>query len=373
MLVARSSKWRSAVFCKAFRAELRVRVIAIVAFATAATAWAPCVVFAPDWPGGGGGVGSVGQHAIYVIREGGAARYRVTLIPRVKVRGNPNDVGILIPTPSVPEFQTVASNVFDEASLLTQPLWRQRSRSSFNSGCGFPTGDLDGAFDVSGEDDVTVVSRQTVGDFDVVVLSAQTSAAIIEWLDEAGFAHGVDDDSALDGYVASGWLFTAMRRLDANPEAEDRVFVWQTDPVAMSYDADEVVYPMGLTAISASGTDATRVLIYAIADERLTFDGAETVYANRISSIELGRIRDDAPNFGSLLTEGAFLTRLKRDYAVFEDKPDFTLDETGSTEFREVRFASLLWFGVGDWYWVAPLAAWMFVGRVVRRRRVSRA
>ena len=79
------------------------------------------------------------------------------------------------------------------------------------------------------------------------------------------------------------------------------------------------------------------------------------------------------PSFGGLLTEGSFLTRLQRDYAVFEDKPDFTLDETVSTEFREVRFASLLWPGVGDWFWVAPLAVWMLVGRLARRRRASRA
>ena len=371
MSVAHSSKWRSAVCCNAFHARLRVHILAVVAFATAATAWAPCVVFAPDRPGGAGGFGSVGQHAIYVIRQGTEARYRVTLIPRVKVRGNPNDVGILIPTPSPPEFQTVAANVFDEASMLTQPLLRRRSRRSFSSGCG---ADDDVAFDASGEDDgVTVVSRQTVGDFIVVVLSAQTSEAIIEWLEQHNYKHGVEDDSALESYVAAGWFFTAMRRLNADPEAEDRSFMWQTDPVAMSYDADEVVYPMGLTAISASGSDSTRVLIYAIADERLTFDGAETGYANRISGVELRRIRDDAPNFGGLLTEGSFLTRLKRDYAVFEDKPDFTLDETVSTEFREVRFASLLAPGVGDWFWVAPLAAWMLMGRLVRRRRASRA
>ena len=291
----------------------------------------------------------------------------------MKVRGNPNDVGILIPTPSPPEFQTVSSNVFDEASVLTQPLLRRRSRRSFSSGCG--ADDDSDAFDVAGpvDDGATVVSRQTVGDFDVVVLSAQTSAAIIEWLDAHNYVHGVDDQSALESYVAAGWFFTAMRRLNADPNAKDRVVVWQTDPVAMSYDADEVVYPMGLTAISASGTDQTRVLIYAIAGERLRFDGAETGYANRISGVELRRIRDDVPSFGGLLTEGSFLTRLQRDYAVFEDKPDFTLDETVSTEFREVRFASLLWPGVGDWFWVAPLAVWMLVGRLARRRRASRA
>ena len=62
---------------------------------------------------------------------------------------------------------------------------------------------------------------------------------------------------------------------------------------------------------------------------------------------------------------GVFLTRLERDYAVFEDKPDFLLDETESVEFREAPFASLL-PGVGDWFWMTLPCGWLLVGRVRR-------
>ena len=363
---ARSCNWRSAVCCNPVPRSWRASFIALVLFALTSRAWGPCVVFGPP----GGGFGSVGQQAIYVVQAGSAAKYRVVLVPRVQVRGNPNDVGILVPTPSVPEFQTVGARVFDEGGWLTAPLWRSRSGGG---GCGFAGSEDDIAVDSpTAADGTTVISEQTVGDFVVAVLSAQTSSALIEWLDENGYAHGVEDDSVLDEYVSAGWVFTAMRRhveggMEGDPEPD--MFLWDTEPVAMSYDADELHYPMRLAALSASATDSTRVLVYTIAPERLTFEGARTRYANRISDIELRSIRDEAPSFGALLSPGVFLTRLERDYSVFEDKPDFTLDATESNEFREVLFGSLLWPGVGDWFWLAPLAAWLLSRRLRRRRR----
>ncbi|MBT5537063.1 DUF2330 domain-containing protein, partial [Candidatus Poribacteria bacterium] len=324
---ARSYSWLSAVCCNSLSRPWRVVVVALALFALTCKAWGPCVVFGPP----GGGFGSVGQQAIYVVQPGSAAKYRVVLVPRVQVRGNPTDVGILVPTPSPPEFQTVGASVFDEGGWLTAPLWRSRSNGG---GCGFVGGDDEVAVDSPTADDgTTVISQQTVGDFDVVVLSAHTSSALIEWLDANGYAHGVDDDSVLDEYVADGWVFTAMRRhvedgIFGDPEPD--LFLWDTEPVAMTYDADELHYPMRLAALSASTTDSTRVLVYTIADERLTFEGARTRYANRISDIELRSIRDQAPSFGALLSPGVFLTRLERDYSVFEDKPDFTLDATES-------------------------------------------
>ena len=293
-------------------------MVALILLALAGDAWCPCyVVGPPDIV-----LGSVGQQAVYVIRPGTAARYRVVLVPRVQVRGNPDDVGILVPTPSAPEFQTVGASVFNEGARLTAPLLRRRSTSSRGSGCGF-SGSDDESFDADPtllDDGTTVISQQTVGGFDVTVLAAQNSSALIEWLDENGYAHGVDDDSVLDEYVANGWVFTAMRRAVQEGDKRDRSFVWDTAPVAMSYDADELHYPMALAALSASTSDATKVLVYTIADQRMTFEGARTTYANRVSDFELRTIR----LLGTI--------RREHNYLPLVNMADATLDEDWPNE-----------------------------------------
>lgn len=331
--------------------------------------WSPCIVVAPA----SGPVVSVGQSAIYVIGEGESTRYRVVLIPQVQVRGNPSEFGILVPTPGEPTFDIVGSNVFSDAAFITRPQWRSRSGSG---GCGILATDTDDVFldgggtlsPTSGRasgDSVTIASQQTVGAFNVTVLSARTSSALISWLDRHGYAHGVDDDTVLDAYVRDGWIFTAMR-VDGR-QLREGVSLFDTEPVAMIYETNSLTYPLRLAALSASRTDATRLVLYVIGRDRMSFDGARTRYANRISQIELDRIREDAPNFGALIARGNFVTKLQRDYALFEIKEDFDLLPTKEAEFQEVIFASA---GLsGEWLSLLLLMAVVGIHNGIRRPR----
>jgi hypothetical protein len=340
-------------------------LLAVVAFLTTLPrlGWAPCVVF----PEAGWNLWSVGQEAIYVVRPGSKAQYRVALIPRVMIRGNAPEFGVFVPTPSEPTLSAVGGTVFDEASLITQPLIRQRS--IFGDGCGrsdviyeSPVATEPGR----GEDeDVVVLQQKTVGVFDAVVLTAGSSSDLVAWLDEHGYRHGIEDARALDDYVAKRWVFTAMRlRRDVEPTDP---FTWQTEPAMLLYETDSLTYPMRLAALSASPSDATRLRLTIVADKRTTFDGARTRYANRVSRKELERIRADAPVFGGLLSEGAFITKLTREYSLFDIKDDFDFRATEAREYQETT--------ASYFYAVESLGALVLLGWCGRRafRRKGRS
>jgi len=338
-------------------------IVALLMMLVATSGWAVGVVFPePGW-----NLWSVGQEAIYVVRPGVRARFRVALIPRVVLRGNASEFGMLVPTPSEPTLSTVGGAVFDEASLITQPLSRQRSFLS--DGCG--GNDVAPGVPVTGvggaeERGVDVLQEKSVGAFEVAVLSAGSSSELVAWLDQHGYRHNVEETRVLDEYVAQRWVFTALR-LRRNPSPPEPLD-WQTEPLMLLYETDTLTYPMRLAALSASPSDATRLLLYIVAEKRMTFDGARTRYANRISRKELERIRADAPIFGGLLSEGVFLTKLSREYSLFDEKEDFTFRETVSREYQETTTTRRFeWAGFG----VLWLLGWC--GRYALRRKGRRA
>lgn len=331
------------------------RVGLVVFLLMSRVGWSQGVVFPePGW-----NLWSIGQEAIYVVRPGVKARYRVALIPRVQLRGNAPSFGMLLPTPSEPTLMTVGGSVFDEAARITQPLFR--GRSFLSEGCGgdsvpYPVGETEPA-----REGVTVLQEKTVGAFEVVVLSSGSSSELLRWLEEHGYTHGVEETRLLDDYIAHGWVFTAMRfRREALP-AEP--FLWQTEPVTLLYEAESLLYPMRLAALSASPSDAMRLRLYVVSDERVTFDGARTHYANRISRRELERIRADAPVFGGLLSEGVFLSQLTREYSLFDPKEDFEFRNTVSREYQEVtRTVSPFLYGT------SPFVGLLLLGWLLRKR-----
>lgn len=313
--------------------------------------WSQGVVFPePGW-----NVWSAGQEAIYVVRPGMRARYRVALIPRVQLQGNAPRFGMLLPTPSEPTLITIGGSVFDEAARITQPLFR--GSSFLSEGCGgdsvpYPVGEPE-------REGVTVLQEKRVGAFEVAVLSSRSSEELLRWLEEHGYSHGIEEDRLLDDYIAKGWVFTAMRfRREVLP-AEP--FSWQTEPLTLLYETENLLYPMRLAALSASPSDATRLRLYVVSDQRVTFDGARTRYANRISQRELERIRADAPVFGGLLSEGVFLTKLTREYSLFDSKEDFEFRHTVSREYHEVTRNPIL-------YGTSPLVGLLLLGGLLRKR-----
>lgn len=329
--------------------------------------YAPCVMFTPPDQE----LNGTGQRAFIAYDP---QTQEVNLVPSINISGEATEFAVVIPTPSIPKLDTVDRQIFRELNDLTMPVTRWRGGGG-SSGCNvFTTEDSDGVavFDDAAEEaGVTVISEQAVGAFDTVILTADNPMALTDWLDEHGYHHSIDDNAILQGYISQKWIFTAMR-LSAEFEGEGRrparFFDHAIDPILLTYRAEQLIYPLRLTSISArEGTDVT---VYILTPDKMHFPSAKVEYANRITDDERDAIRLRYPTFGSFIGESRYLTRLRRSFARTEMNTDFELTRhQDSHEFRRVRYMGitflpdllllgLMAIGYSAWRRIRPLKRW---------------
>jgi hypothetical protein len=265
----------------------------------------------------------------------------------------------LVPVPGLPTVAPASRYVFSYLSTLTRPAYRDRDGDwdCFQS----PSYDTE----PYANGGVEVISQQLVGYYDALVLGATEAPALFDSLTTWGFLHAGNEaaaTAALADYIADGWYFVAMR-VDTLALAE--LESWNShylalDPVQLTFAAAAPVYPMKISALSAS--DVSEVHLYVAADHRMTFAGADTYYANHIAEADRN-LRQAYPLLAEVLRPGVFLTRLYRGYRAAEMTEDVYLQRAPQDdEFRLVDYGG---FPVTGVLLLGPPAGWL----VWRRRR----
>ncbi|MBN1978872.1 MAG: DUF2330 domain-containing protein [Anaerolineae bacterium] len=240
-----------------------------------------------------GDVGMPAQKAIVVYDS---ESDHEDLILSIKLLSESSDAAWVVPVPSLPEVRAASTDWFVQLSNLTQPM---EYVSTSPCCCPFWIGATGGA-----PVGVEVVERERVGLYDVSILSADDPAALLEWLDANGYAFPDEGEPILDSYVRDGgWYFVAARVLPEEAESLDG----DVHPLWLSFDAQEPVYPMRLTALVGGAID---VLLYVLADHRMALDGFETEFAGELTLTPEEGEEENA--LVSLLTDRAyFVTRLR--------------------------------------------------------------
>jgi len=318
-----------------------------------------CVIF----PQNGRDIFGVAQRTILVFGEG-----EVSLIPQVHFEGDARDFGILVPVPAEPSLSTVGSNIFTEASFMTQPIIRQST-----SGCGcddnnqivgptffrsFAEGDLvqDAA---SG---VTVISEEIVGMFQAAILQATSADDLTQWLNENNYKFDPADAQVLADYITKNWFFVAMK-LDPSqvPPLINQWWAATTSPVKITFDyaKTSLTYPLKISAISTN--ERTEVLVYSIGKDPMRFPGAKVEYANEIDETEAESIALQYPTMANYIPPGVFVTKLRRTFTKSEMQQDIEIETTEDRrEFREIRYVNNSGFG---WAGILILALVLFFNR----------
>ncbi|MFC1573431.1 DUF2330 domain-containing protein [Candidatus Eisenbacteria bacterium] len=276
------------------------------------------------------------QRALVVFDED---QQKEELYVQAGFRGDITDFAWIIPVPSVPEVDTADADLFDEAERLTRPSYRHRGHDG-GCACGneivtTPLGGQDGG--------VVVYGESTVGIYATRIVGADSSAVLADSLTAWGYLHGANYDEVvetLDFYVERDWVFVAMRveEPDVDQPYPDYSYRGGTEPVHLSFDTVEPVYPMRISAMSAD--DISTVTVYVCADHRMTFPGADTRYANKINASELRAIREHYAHLGAILPEGCFLTKLRRQFTPDQMDSDILFVRADSDrEFHEIHYS----------------------------------
>lgn len=203
-----------------------------------------------------GDVEMPGQKAIIVYD---AERGHEDLILSIQLLGTSPEAAWVVPVPSPPQVKTASPEWFVQLSDLTQPKIETRYLPFPMLG-GMATGPERGG--------VEVLSREQVGVYDISILSAEEPGALLEWLNKNDYTFPEEGQPILDAYIKEGWYFMATRVLPG----EAAKLEGDVQPLWLSFDAEQAVYPMRLTSLVDRYMD---VLIYVLTDHRMEMAGAD--------------------------------------------------------------------------------------------------
>lgn len=209
---------------------------------------------------------------------------------QIRYAGEPGKVAWVIPLPAVPAFSVGADALFTNLENGTVPTYGFTTRTD---DCGPPgvDGGSAGAGGASGDSgdpgDADILLRETVGTFDITVLSGGDVDEVIAWIDFNGYQQHPDAAPILAEYVQEGMLFavielTAGAGLDA------------THPIVLRYEGTEPRVPLRLTRIAA--TEDMDVRTFFLSDTRMvpTHDRHVRVNPLTIDWVSLGASYEEA-------------------------------------------------------------------------------
>ncbi|MEX0717406.1 MAG: DUF2330 domain-containing protein [Planctomycetaceae bacterium] len=166
-----------------------------------------------------------------------AAKKTQHFIRQASFRGEADDFGFIVPTPSQPELEEAGDDAFPYLLTLTEPEVIERHRP--RGGCSIGCGDDLGVATLS-KPAVRVLAEKTVAGYDAVVLEADTSNALVDWLEQHGYAYSPEIEAWAQPYVDDGWKFTALK-VAKHEGTEDSVVA--ASALRISFQTDEPLFP----------------------------------------------------------------------------------------------------------------------------------
>jgi uncharacterized membrane protein YgdD (TMEM256/DUF423 family) len=186
---------------------------------------------------------------------------------------------------------------------------------------------------------VTVEATATVGSYDVATLKAEKAEDLRAWLSENGFSElPGEGDRIVQDYIAEGWRFVAAK---LRREGEG---VATPHPLMVTFPAERPIYPMRLTALSASDV---YLELFIVSNE-----GAKSELLTREcctgplrASSDDGSFRAsgllfpvDHPGLKPLLWVGGRITKLAGTLRPQDMGADLTFRPTPSKPYRQVLY-----------------------------------
>ncbi len=303
-------------------------------------------------------------------------RQKVWLVPQITFIGEPKDFCIVAATPSEPELlEKTTQDIFYEAEVLTSPIRRERGVKCWSGG------DFLGSDKYEKYEERLDISADGLGETSVEMSDPTTFSNskfedLIKWLDEHNYKYTANDKSIIDYYGGKGWAFTVVEPIaststESNSSSGVEIPTYSTNPIIFLCDANSLIYPVRLTP-KKKIIDDTDVTLYVISAHKMVFSGTDSEYveyANQLDDKELENIKKFYPNFGGLITQKSYLTKLKRTFSITEmtDEDIEIKAPDNNEEFRKV-----IYYGVSSAVDFIPLgmAAVLFlVFRMLVRRK----
>lgn len=203
------------------------------------------------------------------------------LIISPSYEGSASSFAWLIPVPSRPKVEILKGAIFHELAKLVIPK-RPDTKGR---------GDLQTA--VPKAAGVTVIERKTVGAYDVSVLSATDSQALMKWLATNKYHLPPMAEGPVRGYIADKWTFVACRV--KTPSNAKGLQTGTLAPLRFTFKTKKPVYPLKLSSANPKPFD---LLVY------LVLPTAEVGGAETISVTGIPRVQGSSKTYRSAVASG---------------------------------------------------------------------
>ncbi|MCB9764066.1 MAG: DUF2330 domain-containing protein [Alphaproteobacteria bacterium] len=269
---------------------------------------APSYAFCGNYVGQAGAELTNAASRVAIVRQDD----RTTLTMANDFDANVSEFAVVVPVPVVlteADVRVVDPAVFDTLDLYSGPrlvsytceeLYPEVSRGGCNP---FVSYDIAIKTDEAGGglsdpfSDVDVEERFIVGEYEVVVLSAEESSSLLGWLDANGYAVSAEAEDLFQEYIDSGsYFFAAKVFLERLPPGQD----WLS-PLQFTYTSDVFALPIRPGTINSPGSQD--LVIYAITNPS---DGQVRISNYPQTTIEDECLFEDDPEAFGDFYEGQF-------------------------------------------------------------------
>jgi hypothetical protein len=235
----------------------------------------------------------VGPQKTYVFYKDGVEAIAL----RPGFEGDIDNFGMLIPFPSVPGIRKIPDTTFahlaaaiDPPEVLVDLSPPRKHRYTSKSARAAPSAEAEGL--EMKRDEVRVLKEEAVGMYEVAVLAAGSAGALKRWMDNHGFTYPTGMDDVTEEYVASGWVFVAVKtrvgpKSDVNPRPgmtstrsllPPGGFTGHVQAMGFRFKVDKPVVPMRLSAFNEG---QLRNIVYFVGPEAIRIDGIDTQLVRR--------------------------------------------------------------------------------------------
>ena len=186
-------------------------------------------------------------------------------------KGDPKEFAIVVPVPTVLEKGQVRVGdralidhldaysaprlveYVDDDPCVARPL--AAARSAVAQGFQEREASVDRASSLG----VTIEARYTVGEYDILILSARESSGLETWLRDNGYRLPVGASAVLGSYLKQGMKFFVAR---VNLKEQARLGYTYLRPLQMAFESPKFMLPIRLGTLNADG--AQDLFVYAL-------------------------------------------------------------------------------------------------------------
>lgn len=289
-----------------------LRIFSLVLFLTPLSAGADGLLVPPPeyW------VTETNQEAVVFFEDG-----REDLILSTEFRGNAADFAWIVPTPSQPTVERGSWEIFSALREITQ----KQIDDSTLSGIGR---DFSAEAYVD-QDAVREIERKSVAYYDIVVLEARTTVALLQWFTDNGFAFPEDSAYIVEDYINAGWYFTAVKLNAKSTSSTSAVRTGQSIPLHFAFETPKMVFPLQLSQVANAYQEQTPkrisedvgITLYLIADTKLSLPEFTQQYAGYVSGEavrELSFTTNGEPMLNATNDQRYVVTKLYRTFPISE-------------------------------------------------------